>query len=86
MSLFSNVNKTFGLVGSSVGAVTDLVEAGQNSFKILQVKVDSSIQEEEIEQAKNRILVKAEAIKEIAKALNCSLVEAEQLLNKELGK
>ena len=61
----------------------ETVDEGAN---ILKEKVTSSVEEEKIEQAKNRILVKAAAIREIMEALNCSSEDACKLLEEELNK
>lgn len=66
-----------------LNSITDVFS---NSMKTVNEKVSSSAEEEKIEQAKNRILVKAAAIREIAEALNCSLQDAEECLERELKK
>lgn len=84
--MFKTIGKSLDAVGSVGGLISDTVTAVGEGANILKEKVSSSIEEEKIEQAKNRILVKAAAIKEIAEALGCDLITAEQFLEEELKK
>lgn len=86
VTMFRTIGKSLDAVGSVGGFISDTVTAGGAVSNIIKEKVSSSIEEEKIEQAKNRILVKAAAIKEIAEALGCDLITAEQFLEEELKK
>ena len=85
VTMLKALNKTWDAVGSVGGLVSETMSACGESANILKTKVESSVEEEKIEQAKNRILVKAAAIREIAEALNCSLQDAEECLERELN-
>lgn len=85
-TMFKALSKTTDAFGAVGGLVGDTLSACGEGAGILREKVTSSVEEEKIEQAKNRILVKAAAIREIAEALNCSLQDAEECLERELNK
>ena len=86
ITMLKAINKGLDTVGAVGGLFTDTVNAVGNGANIIKEKVNSSVEEEKIEQAKNRILAKAAAIREIAEALNCSLQDAEECLERELNK
>lgn len=65
----------FGTVGTAVNAGKEALEATVSQYQ----------KESEIEDAKTRILVKAKAIKDIAKELGISYEKAEELLDSELN-
>ena len=86
ITMLKAINKGLDTVGAVGGLFTDTVNAVGNGANIIKEKVNSSVEEEKIEQAKNRILVKAAAIREIAEALGCTLVEAQEFLEAEMNK
>ena len=86
MKFLNPLKKGFEVVGSVGSVVSDTIETVGEGTNILKAKVNSSVEEEKIEQVKNRILIKAAAIREIAEALNCSLQDAEECLERELNK
>lgn len=57
-----------------------------NSVKTVGEKVSSSAEEERLEQATTRILLKAACIKKIMSALDCSWEDACKILEQELEK
>lgn len=85
-TMFKALSKTTDAIGAVGGLVGDTLSACGEGAGILREKVNSSVEEEKIEQAKNRILVKAAAIREIAEALGCTLVEAQEFLEAEMNK
>ena len=86
ITMLKAINKSLDTVGAVGGLFTDTVNAVGNGANIIKEKVNSSVEEEKIEQAKNRILVKAAAIREIAEALGCTLAEAQEFLEAEMNK
>lgn len=80
-------------MGSAVGSVGTVVadtlegtiELGSKAKNAIEGEISSLQYERDMENAVNRILVKAEHIKQIMKALNISSVEAEELLLKEMN-
>lgn len=84
MSLYKNLSKTADAFGSVGGMLGDFVSVATDSSGIIKEKVNSSIEEERIEQATNRILLKAKSIKKIVDAIHCTPAEAEELLDKEM--
>lgn len=81
LKMFSKTADAIGAVG---GLVSDTVSACGEGANILKEKIDSSVEEEKIQQAKNRILAKVEAVKEIAAVTGLTMQEAEELLNQEM--
>lgn len=88
MNITNAISKTVSTLGSIGGAASDIIEGtidtGAKAKKALDNEVNSLQSERDIENAVSRILAKATAIKCIAKELNISLAEAEELLIKEL--
>ena len=84
MSVMKNIGKGFDALGSVGGLVGDGLNMLTDSTGIIKEKINSSIEEEKMDQAKQRILAKAAAIKEISKALGISAIEAQQLLEQEM--
>ena len=77
-----NVLGTTGDVISSAGEnVKTFIEEGAN---IAKTKLSSSVEEEKLEQATNRVLMKAACIKKIMNALDCTWQEACDILEEEL--
>lgn len=88
VGLFGNIGRVWDAAGSLGGLAVDVVEGTIDLGSKAKIAIDNettSLQKErDIENAMSRILAKAEAIKEIMKALNISAKEAEELLDKEL--
>lgn len=88
MGLMANINRTIGAVGSVGGVIGDTVDVFSASITEgkarLVDEISASNYEAKLENAKNRILAKAEAIKEIMSKLNISASEAAKLLEEEM--
>ena len=82
-------NKTASAVGSFGGMLADTLEGTIDIGSKVKHSIDgeiSSLQyERDMENAVNRILIKAQYIKEIKDALKISATEAEELLMKEFN-
>lgn len=84
---------SFVKLGSAALSVADLAadvingtrEYGSKISLAGKNEIDTLSEERRIENAVDRILVKAKGIKQIQKALGCTLQEAEELLNQELN-
>lgn len=88
MGLMANINRTIGAVGSVGGVIGDTVDVFSASLcegknRIVD-EISASNYEAKLENAKSKILAKAEAIKEIMSALNISASEATKLLEEEM--
>lgn len=75
--------KTLGKATEAVGTSLGLVEDGANYVK---EKMTSTVEEERIIQAKERILLRFNAMKEIAAVTGLTINEAAELLDQELNK
>lgn len=87
--MFQMITKMGSAVGSVGTVVADTlegtIELGSKAKNAIEGEISSLQYERDMENAVNRILVKAEHIKQIMKALNISSVEAEELLLKEMN-
>ena len=87
--MIKNITKIFGVVGSTGGAVADIVEISGKSLKDGLGEVSDFLnewkEENELDRAKERILARAKTIKELAEKLGVSEDEARRLLQEELN-
>ncbi len=87
--MFQMITKMGSAVGSVGTVVADTlegtIELGSKAKNAIEGEISSLQYERDMENAVNRILIKAEHIKQIMKALNISSVEAEELLLKEMN-
>ena len=87
--MFQMITKMGSAVGSVGTVVVDTlegtIELGSKAKNAIEGEISSLQYERDMENAVNRILIKAEHIKQIMKALNISSVEAEELLLKEMN-
>lgn len=83
IKLFQSVSSVGSFVGDSVEGVLDL---GSESKKFLDEEIQFRQDCQRMENAKDRILARAQHIKEIAEALNISMEEAKNLLDQEMEK
>lgn len=87
--MFQMITKMGSAVGSVGTVVADTLEGtlelGSKAKNAIEGEISSLQYERDMENAVNRILVKAEHIKQIMKALNIGPVEAEELLLKEMN-
>lgn len=79
---FNVLGTTGDVVSSAGGNVKTFMEEGAN---IVKTKLSSSVEEEKLEQATNRVLMKAACIKKIMRALDCSWQEASEILEAEMN-
>ena len=83
------LNRTASAVGSFGGLVADTlegtIEIGSKAKHAIDGEISSLQYERDMENAVNRILIKAQYIKEIKEALNIPATEAEELLMKEFN-
>lgn len=86
VQMLKSLGKAVDAIGSVGTVATEGIGLVSEGMNVLKEKAEASVEEERIEQAKCRILAKAQAIKEIAQALQIGPLEAEQLLNNELNK
>lgn len=84
--MFKTINKGLDAVGSIGSFVTDSVNAVGGGANVIKEKISSSVEEEKIKQATERILLKAECVKQIMEALDCNWAEACQVLEEEMNK
>ena len=85
----NNVAKFLGIFGSTAGAVTDVIDGIGSSVRegknAIMEEISSSKYEQKLENAKQAILAKHKAIKEIADKLGIPMEDAEKLLDKAMG-
>lgn len=80
------LKKTSNVAGAFGTLIGDTITACSDSTGIIKEKVISSLQEEKLEQATNRVLLKAECVKKVMDTLNCDWKTACSILKDELNK
>lgn len=79
--IFSVIGATGEAAADAIGTLGTAIGAGKDALTSTVVNYQK---ETALEDAKNRILAKAKAVKELAKELNISFEQAEELLDQEL--